>query len=206
MSANEQDIEQLEAYLDGELSPQESAVISERVLCNQTLASSLDELRADRIVRRAIFAAGEPCEMATAALNDRIFAATDRLEAAVGQSRRMRWMGAAAACLVAGFMGGYVLHGDGATPATQSQADIPAVAIARPVVETTVPRDARRRSSELVNYSIRPNYDANGRYVSDKLVSDEQGFHDFLNSGGANVADRPHAPPIRLVGDEKNEK
>ena len=212
MSVNEKDIEELESYLDGELSTEESAALAGRLSREPTFQALAEELRDARAARVATFAAGEPSAAAAAALNDRIFAAADLYGSAIGQSRRMRWIGAAAACLIAGFVGGYAIRGSDVAPTSPNGVSVaanPAV-VANPSYSNTQTSNGLRlvgplnAPTQFVNYTTVPVRDAAGRVVGSRLVSDEQSFHEFLNSGGANPAGRPVAPNIKLVGDEKD--
>jgi anti-sigma factor RsiW len=107
---NEDQMELLEAYLDGALSPDEVEAVRARLACEPALAAELDQLRAERAVRVSAFAAMEGDEQ----LADRMLA---RAKADVKEpAKQVRWVigvrypVAAAACLIIGFIAGRLLE------------------------------------------------------------------------------------------------
>lgn len=105
MPLTDEDLELLEAYLDGELSAEESAKLRERVSTSAELAGGLELLRAERANRGQAWRSFEPSMMEV----DRL---ADRLERSIGQAPAHpvwdrvlsigRIVTAAAACLVMG--------------------------------------------------------------------------------------------------------
>ncbi|HEY7119934.1 MAG TPA: hypothetical protein VH475_25320 [Tepidisphaeraceae bacterium] len=107
MAVSEADLELLEGYLDDALAPGEADAVRGRLSSGEgELASALEQLRAERGVRQVIFTSLEPDDASVAMMIGRI-----RLATREGRARQpavwMRWaryVGAAAACIVAGFV------------------------------------------------------------------------------------------------------
>ena len=105
------DLETLEAHLDGALIPLEAEALGRRLAAEPALAEALDRLRAQRDVRRAVWASYEPDEPAAN------FAAATVLAAAVREERWRRSVSiarratAAAAVVVLAFAAGWAARG-----------------------------------------------------------------------------------------------
>ena len=103
------DIQLLETYLDGQLAGQEARDLQSRLAGDAQLRELLDELQSQRMARAGFFAAIEPDEPAIS----RTVAFT-RAQIARRQGPRMprivRWALAAAACILAGFLAGWLLR------------------------------------------------------------------------------------------------
>ena len=115
MQLTENDLELLETYLDGELSPAEAAALRERLGASEELSGALAMLRAERATRGVVWRSFEPSALEV----DRL---TDRLERSIGQPvhplldriiRIGRVVTAAAACLVMGIAIGRIGNGPG---------------------------------------------------------------------------------------------
>jgi hypothetical protein len=104
MSVNETDLEQLETYLDDELSPEEAVELDRRLATDSQLADQLAQLRAQRAVRRSLFASMEPTDAQVEALLNRVDASLHRQANWSKRLRALRYIGSAAACLLVGFM------------------------------------------------------------------------------------------------------
>jgi anti-sigma factor RsiW len=110
MPISEQDLELLEAYLDGELPMAEAELLWRRLSSDKELSAELDELRAARAIRQAVWEAMEPNVMAASAVAKRVDKAI-RTRRVLETSRR--WLGVAvavAACVLVGFRIGWVEH------------------------------------------------------------------------------------------------
>lgn len=106
MERNEEQLELLEACLDGELPSGEAESLRARLGREPGLAAELDQLRAERASRVAAFAGMEGDE----GIADRLIArARVQVDAPAKRQWRMPWRyaaAAAAACLVLGFVAG----------------------------------------------------------------------------------------------------
>ena len=119
------DLDLLESHLDGALAPADSAALLVRLSVDAGLSATLDELRAERAGRAAVWAALEPDDRAIDQLVWRVHGAVaaELNGPAVFRSRWgrftldpwrvARFTGAAAACVLLGFFGGRVGRGSG---------------------------------------------------------------------------------------------
>jgi len=108
MAPTESDIEQLEELLDGALPGDEAEALRSRIHLDPALADVMDRLRADRAARRALFAALEPDDAHADVLTQRIRAAAQRQRTWQRATRTARVGSAVAACLLIGFLGGWL--------------------------------------------------------------------------------------------------
>lgn len=121
----DQDLELLEAHLDGALPADTARDVEARLSVEPALVAEMVQLRAERAMRRAAWSALEPSPSQADAFAQRICAQAEH--AAAGSIRRpmvrwplvIRWSGAVAACLLVGFMTGYIQPGRG--PASTGQ-------------------------------------------------------------------------------------
>ncbi len=104
MPVNETDLEQLETYLDDELSPEEVRELDRRLATDSALADQLDELRAQRALRVSMFRAMEPNDGEVESLLKRVDGNLHRQAHWSKLLGRLRYIGSAAACLFVGFM------------------------------------------------------------------------------------------------------
>jgi anti-sigma factor RsiW len=114
MSVSESEIELLEAYLDGELPAEESATLRQRLQGDLALASAMESLSSDRLSRIAAFRSFEPSEAVAQRVVMRIEGAVDRESIWSGRLSKLRAVSAAAACILVGFIVGWVGRGTGA--------------------------------------------------------------------------------------------
>jgi len=110
-SQADQEMELLSAYIDGELSAEESAALQLRVSADPSLASAIEQLRADRVVRSALWQNFEPDEAAVGRLIDRVDRAIDRQTVWTHRLANLRIIGSAAACIIVGLFIGRVAFG-----------------------------------------------------------------------------------------------
>jgi hypothetical protein len=110
---NEQDLELLETYLDGELSPAEEDQLSARLERDALLVQALGALRREREMRQSFFAGLEPAENDPDVRNllSEVSKQTTRDVLWGERLKKMRWVSGVAACLLVGFLGGYGLRG-----------------------------------------------------------------------------------------------
>ena len=101
---SEQDLEQLEAYVDGELSTTEEDALRARLAAEPILAEAMRRVRADRDIRMAVWKACEPSEASVARLITKVDAAVDRNTNWSYKLRALRRVSAAAACIVLGVL------------------------------------------------------------------------------------------------------
>ena len=107
-AANEQDLEQLEAYLDGELSTTEEDALRARMAADPLLAEAMKALRADRDIRMAVWKGYEPNEASVQRVVARVESGVDRNFAWAHRLSNLRRVSAAAACIVFGILVGRV--------------------------------------------------------------------------------------------------
>lgn len=103
MSASEQDLEQLEAYLDDALSQREADTLRLRMCQEPGLGATLEELRVERAQRSRVFKAMEGSDRACEVIMCRMQSSIRRMEIQTRHRRYMRLVGSAAACFVVGF-------------------------------------------------------------------------------------------------------
>jgi hypothetical protein len=114
MITSETDLELLESYLDEALASSEVEVLHARLVVEPELAGALDELRAQRAMRQAVWRAIEPDAMTADRLTWRVQGAmaaqTKNVARGWGQWQMTRVGSVAAACLVLGFFIGWSGH------------------------------------------------------------------------------------------------
>lgn len=103
MAVSENDLEQLDAYLDDALEMGEVEVLRARLAQDAQLLAALEQVRSERAARQALFAALEPDDAAVNALISRVRRSTLRQRQTSRWLRPARWVAAAAACLTIGF-------------------------------------------------------------------------------------------------------
>src|SRR5689334_2887682 len=115
---NETDLELLESYLDDELSSLEHDALQQRLSRDPALAGALDELRAQRALRRSLFARLEPDDATVQRVVSAIDQKVENHVVWTARARSLRWLSGVAATLLIGFLGGYVFRGGpaGVTP------------------------------------------------------------------------------------------
>ena len=101
---SEQDLEQLEAYVDGEMSTTEEDALRARLQAEPMLAEAMRRVRADRDIRMAVWKGYEPNEASVARLVANVDAAVDRSTSWVYTLRNLQRVSAAAACIVLGVL------------------------------------------------------------------------------------------------------
>ena len=123
----EDDLELLEAHLDGALTPRDLETLAGRLAAEPALAAALSRLRAERDVRRAVWASYEPSDEAAEAVAAAAVASAasrDRLRRAATVARRTT---AAAAVIALAFAGGWMARGrtgrDASPPVRRAAAD-----------------------------------------------------------------------------------
>jgi hypothetical protein len=103
MAVSENDLEQLDAYLDDALDPREADALRGRLSGDGDLVAAMDQLRSERDLRRALFASFEPDDARVDALVSRVRADVRRRRRFAGLARPLRYAAAAAACVAVGF-------------------------------------------------------------------------------------------------------
>lgn len=117
MVVTDEDLELLESYVDGELpAPQEDA-LRRRLEAEPQLAATLETLRGERDVRAAVFAGYEPSEAAVRRVVGNIERKVDQHRAWAYRLSKYRVPTAAAACILIGFMVGWIGRGGSGGPA-----------------------------------------------------------------------------------------
>ena len=118
---SEQDLEQLEAYVDGELSTTDEDALRARLAAEPVLAEAMRRVRADRDIRMAVWKACEPNEASVARLIAKVDAAVDRNTNWSYKLSTLRRVSAAAACIVLGVLIGRAGHDAGTPDGRMSQ-------------------------------------------------------------------------------------
>lgn len=103
MSVTEQDLEQLETYLDNALSPREADALRMRMTQEPALGAMLEELRVQRAQRLRVFEAYEGSDRASDAVMVRMQTSIRRMELLLRHRKFLRLVGSAAACFIVGF-------------------------------------------------------------------------------------------------------
>ena len=105
----DQDLELLDQYLDGALSDDEERALETRLRAEPALAAELSRLKSDRDLRKLMWQGIETgVERSVQPLLMRVEAALDRRENWKMRIARFRVPAAAAACILVGFMAGWV--------------------------------------------------------------------------------------------------
>ena len=117
MPVSDDQLEILECYVDGELPAGEEDLLRRRLESEPTLASALDALRQERDVRAAVWKSFEPDAKTVQRLVSRVEQAVDRHNAWAYRIAKYRIPFAAAACILIGFLVGWVGRG-GPAPVT----------------------------------------------------------------------------------------
>src|SRR5438876_400975 len=111
MSVIDDQLELLEAYIDGELPASEEDALRRRLESEPVLSSALDALRQERDVRTAVWKTFEPNPTTVERLIARVDRAVDRHNAWAYRIARYRIPFAAAACILIGFFVGWIGRG-----------------------------------------------------------------------------------------------
>ena len=105
MAVNEQDIETIERYLDDALDMAEVEALRARLTGDGDLVAALERIRAQRTVRKAVFAGYEPEDAAVARVAQFSSNLVKRRQRGERWRGGMRYVAAAAACVALGFFG-----------------------------------------------------------------------------------------------------
>jgi hypothetical protein len=109
MSVTEADLEQLESYLDDELSPGQAEDLHRRLASEPELGARLSELHQQRELRASMFRSLEPTDLEVERLISRVDVKLHRDAAWTRRLSRLRYVSSAAACLIVGFMMSHVI-------------------------------------------------------------------------------------------------
>ena len=108
---NDRDLELIEAYLDDALSPEEVERLDRRLAEDADFAATLHEQRTGRAFRLAAFQSDAPQHGEVKELSDRIITEVFRRQRQRIMGRWMRVAGALAACVLFGFVAGWLGRG-----------------------------------------------------------------------------------------------
>lgn len=108
---SDEDVWRIEAHLDGALGPAEAEELARRLAAEPDLAALLETLRAQREVRLAAWAAGEPAPDEAQALATRAVAAAVGAERWRRSVRTARRATAVAALVMVAFAAGWTVRG-----------------------------------------------------------------------------------------------
>ena len=107
--ASEVDLELLETFVDGELSPADAQQLQRRLASEPALTEELRRLQALRSVRESYFTALEPMREDVDGLIANVQEAIDRRKLRTIRIAWARYASALAACVVIGFFGGWLV-------------------------------------------------------------------------------------------------
>jgi hypothetical protein len=110
MTVNENDVELLESYLDGELPMSECEGLWRRLAVEPALSNELERLRSEGAVRQVVFSSLEPSDEVLAQLQRNIFKGARKQTFQAVYNRYVRVIGSVAACLLFGFAVGWWGH------------------------------------------------------------------------------------------------
>ena len=116
MSVTDEQLEQLEAYMDGELHAEQEDVVRRQLESDSALVAALDMLRSERDVRGTVWRSYEPSDAAVQRLVMKVEQAVDRDMVWAHRLAKWRIPSAAAACILIGFMVGWVGRGTPSSP------------------------------------------------------------------------------------------
>ena len=201
MTISDTELDRLETYLDGALAPDEVGALQARLVVEPELASALDELRAERSMRQAVWQAMEPDAMTA----DRL---TWRLQGAMAAQKQIpprawhQWQiarigSAAAACLVIGFFLGSAGR-NGLSRAPMPQIDSSPVAINSPNLSAM---PASSNAGLLV-----PVTNEYGQVVAWQPFGNPTDAKDFTEDLHRARAPVGVSPDVRLASDDKVDK
>ncbi len=154
MEPAETDLELLEAYLDGELPPEQLGQLRLRLAAEPVLIAALDQLRSQRALRMQVWRQMEPETSVAEDVLSRLHASSSR-PVRSRSWRVVQYISAAAACIVVGFTVGWI--GRGRTPVPADMAG------------TSV----NPGGMQFVNQSAAPRFAAPGSYQV--VVTDDAG-------------------------------
>jgi anti-sigma factor RsiW len=106
--ASDRDLELIEAYLDDALSAEEVERLDRRLTDDPELAAALHEQRTSRALRIAAYQDADPDEADVEQLSQRIIGELHRRQRAMIVRRWTRIAGAVAACILFGFVAGWL--------------------------------------------------------------------------------------------------
>jgi len=121
----DQEMELLSAFIDGELPADEVATLQARVSVDPALAAAIEQLRAYRTVRAALWPSFEPDEVSVGRLIDKVDRAIDRQTIWAHRLANLRIVASVAACLVIGLFMGRVAFGPRGGPIDSATALTP---------------------------------------------------------------------------------
>jgi hypothetical protein len=110
MSLTDDQLEQLEAYMDGELPAEQEGALLHRLASEPELAAAMTQLRREREARGAVWRACEPDDATVQRLMHKVEAAVDRHNVWAHRFARWRIPSAAAACILIGFLVGWAVR------------------------------------------------------------------------------------------------
>src|SRR5688572_9327850 len=111
MALNDEELQLLEAYTDGELTTGEEDALRQRLKNESELAAALESVRAQRETRTAVWKSYEPTPAAVERVIAHVERAVDRHNAWAYRLARWRVPAAAAACILIGFSVGWLGRG-----------------------------------------------------------------------------------------------
>ena len=120
MPLSDADLEMLESYLDGELSGSEGDALIDRLRREPQLASTMEQVKAQRSVRMMVWNSCEPSEESVERLMARVQKRVDSHWTWTSRLARLRVVSGAAACILVGVLMGYLGRGRNAPPGPQN--------------------------------------------------------------------------------------
>src|SRR5438552_16392703 len=105
MSVSETDLELLESYLDGELAAADMDALRRRIANEPLLASAIEGLRGERVMRAAFWQSCEPGDDIVFRLMGRVEKKVDDHWMWTRRLAKLKFASAAAACILVGWIG-----------------------------------------------------------------------------------------------------
>lgn len=197
MPISDNDLELLETYLDQALDAGEVNSLRGRLTVEPELAAELDELRAQRSMRQAVWQAIEPDQMAA----DRL---AWRMQGAILAEKKNRWHGwgqwqiartgmAAAACIMLGFFVGVA--------GRRGQAITPAPELGQSPVAVNTSKSTETAADAGLLVPVTNEYGQVVAWQPFGNSSDAKAFTEDLHRARVPVAGPP--VDVRLASDEK---
>jgi anti-sigma factor RsiW len=110
MSVNDNDLELLDSYLDGEMPMSECEGLWRRLAVEPELSAELDRLRAESAVRQIVYSSLEPADEILAQIQRNILKGARKQSLMATYNRYVRVIATVAACLLFGFAFGWWGH------------------------------------------------------------------------------------------------
>jgi len=182
MAGTDTELELLETYLDGELPAQEAEALDARVAREPELGKVLEGLRHERELRAMVWERYEPNAQTVERFLGRVQKKVDNHWWWAGQLANLRLIGAAAACIVLGWVGRGMLQSPATAPGQLTTLSNPGIV----QVSTGAPK------SGPVSLPI---YDGDGHLLAEQRFENAEQAQQFIRELQQWQAVREQTPP-----------